>query len=140
MDSFEVPNFKKLDNGDFEYFVHHRPLGKKMNGLYQNVSWSDVAIHNVPLEKTLNREIQNKYIGYMNYVESMKGFNEKMINSRKMNDSIRYSGTNKVKYDDDYTNPHRSRKIAMKKKKKYPVKPKRDYTRDNKVASHLRQQ
>jgi len=138
MGSIGVQDFLKMDNGNYEFFVHHRPLGKKVNGLYQNVPWSDVAIQNVPLEKTLYLEVQNKYIEHMNYVESMKGINKRMINSRVMNDSIRYSGTNKVKYEDDYIGPYRSRKI-LTKKKKYPVKPKREYTRDhNKHAAHLR--
>jgi hypothetical protein len=137
MDSFEASNFKRMDNGNFEYFVHHRPLGKKVNGLYQHVPWSDIAIQNVPLETTLHLENQNKFIEYMNYIESMKGTIKKVINERNLDNKIRYSGTNRLQFNKEYIDPYRSRSIPKKKKKKFPVKPKLPYTKTNKVVSYL---
>ena len=137
MDSFESPNFKRMDNGNFEYFVHHRPLGKKVNGLYQLVPWSDIAIQNVPLETTLHLENQNKYIEYMNYIESMKGTTKKVINERNLDNKVRYSGTNELQFNKEYIDPYRSRSIPKKKKKKFPVNAKLPYTKTNKVVSYL---
>jgi hypothetical protein len=56
--SYEIPNFEHTDSG----IVHSRPLGTKVGGLYQNVSWSEVALQGVPIDTTLNLEVQDKVI------------------------------------------------------------------------------
>ena len=57
MATYEIPNMTYDNSG--EYFVHYRPLGKKVQGQYLNVPWSDIALQNVPLETTLALENEN---------------------------------------------------------------------------------
>ena len=57
--SYEIPNFEHTDSG----IVHSRPLGTKVGGFYQNVSWAEVAIQGVPIDTTMNLEVQDQIIG-----------------------------------------------------------------------------
>lgn len=41
---------------------HYRDLGRKENGLYKSASWSDVVIHDVPLDETINFSYEIDYV------------------------------------------------------------------------------
>ena len=60
MASYENPT--PCYNSSSELFVHHRPLGKKIHGYYPNVSWSEIALQNVPVETTIQSSIENEYL------------------------------------------------------------------------------
>ena len=56
-------NQTHYNNGD-NYFVHHRPLGKKIQGYYPHVSWSDIVLQYVPVETTILSSMENEEIHY----------------------------------------------------------------------------
>ena len=101
------------------------------------MSWSDITSKNVSYDKQLSLEIDCMSLECSNYLESLRGHQKKMINPRNMDNGIQYSGTDSGQTDGDYINPYRKRKIPSKKIKKYPVKPKLDYKKENKLISHL---
>ena len=65
--SYEIPNFEHTESG----IVHSRPLGTKVGGFYQNVSWSEVALQGVPIDTTLNLEVQDQIIESSQMVSEM---------------------------------------------------------------------
>lgn len=101
------------------------------------MSWSDITSKNVSYDKQLSLEIDSMSLECSHYLESLREYGKKMINPRNMNDSIQYSGTDFGQTDGDYINPYRKRKIPQKKIKKYPVKPKLNYKKENKLISYL---
>jgi hypothetical protein len=52
MMAYEIPHVMFQD----ETLVHYRSLGEKEGGLYPKVPWSDIAIHGIPLDTTLQLE------------------------------------------------------------------------------------
>jgi len=84
--SYEIPNFEHTDSG----IVHSRPLGTKVGGLYQNVSWSEVALQGVPIDTTMGLEVQDQIIE-SNQMVSM------------MLEECHYSSENTDNYDDSET-------------------------------------
>jgi hypothetical protein len=114
----------KVNGKNFEYFVHWRNLPKKNNdGIYPNVSWSDVLLQGVPLDTTCYTQ---SYSDYMNHVHELVQENHQessiMVNDRDVPDNIISSETTppKSKGEGKF---HRSRKIPEKKNKNYPTKP-----------------
>ena len=69
MTTYEIPNMLYDSSG--EYFVHHRPLGEKIQGQYPHVPWSDIALQNVPLETTINLRNENEELEHMRRLEKM---------------------------------------------------------------------
>ena len=100
---------------DYNYAVHHRDLGEKEGEMYVGALWSDVTINGVPLDDTLDLEIQDKAI------ESMNSFQERgseiIVNDRKVNASVLISSSEHGMVD-KYNSKYRVKKI-----KKYPTKP-----------------
>lgn len=117
-----------------EYFVHHRPLGTKIQGQYLNVPWSDIALQNVPLETTLSLEIENidlecqrrmaniveenksLMVGSKNVVKDIIGY-EIQNNQIKRGEKPSHIKGMSHKYD------HTGRPIPKHTKKKYSTKP-----------------
>ena len=101
------------------------------------MSWSDITSKNVSYGEQILLEINTMAIERLNYLESLREYGKKMINPRNMDHDIQYSGTDYGQTNGDYINPYRKRKVPQKKIKKYPVKPKLDYKKENKLISHL---
>lgn len=59
-------------NNSEDYFVYHRPLGKKIQGYYPHVSWSDIVLQHVPVETTILSSIENEEIHYTLRQASLK--------------------------------------------------------------------
>ena len=82
-----------------EYYVHSRPLGEKYAGshFYKNVSWSDIAVQNVPCETTRALREADEYNDHrrkcaiLNSMFKRDG-EETMINDKKIDNAIRESG------------------------------------------------
>jgi hypothetical protein len=83
--SYEIPNFQSTDEG----FVHSRPLGTKVQGLYQNVSWSDVALQGVPLDRTLELETQDMIIGFHQDISNTEETEENEIAKEPSSNSVK---------------------------------------------------
>lgn len=135
-ESFDIGNirFKTEMKNDIEIIspFHHRELGEKneTTGLYpKSVKWADIVINNVPLEKTYEYEdkFSNIRVPFYNLPEG-----EIMINER-----ILFEKCDDYDYPEKWVN--RMDKIVVtpmtyndakkvKKKIKYPVKPKNEYT------------
>ena len=126
--------------------VHYRELGGKVNGLYsKKVSWADVTINNVPLEKTF--EFEDSITEIENSKDLNSGNGTIIVNERSAPIDI------PIADDDDHTIfqekkcMNRLEKMtlnpitlpdAKKKnsKERYPVKPKsKKEVRDEKIFS-----
>ena len=134
MTTYEIPNINYDHSG--EYFVHYRPLGKKIQGYYPNVTWSDIAIQNVPLETTIQFKNENEL---SECLRSLQGdVNGHIMVGNKKEDSIIIESSSyknqkelpergeKPRYmKTRYSNRtgERSRVIPSHMKKKYPTKP-----------------
>ena len=111
--------------------IHHRILGEKdETGLYsKNVTWADVVINNVPLETTY--EYEDKFhdvrIPLYNPPESKIMVNERNISEEY--EDYDYSEKWMNRMDKIVTTPMTYKDAKKTKKKiKYPVKPKNEYT------------
>lgn len=120
-------------NNDAEYFVHSRPMPKKVGHLYMNVPWSDVALQNVPKITTRNLELEdlNLLIDTYNNRNMIReqGISDTYINDTYINDinSFNYD----ISINETYIKEQRgegkfirTRKIPQKKNKNYPTKAK----------------
>jgi hypothetical protein len=144
--SYEIPNFEHTDSG----IVHSRPLGTKVGGLYQNVSWAEVAIQGVPIDTTMNLEVQDQIIGSNQMVseilEECQDSSEDSEDSETPEVCIKTLGTTdygkgtKPKHVKGIkpTYEHTGRPIPQNKTKKYQTKP-RIKSKEHRVkhAKHL---
>lgn len=101
------------------------------------MSWSDITSKNVSYGEQILLEIYTMALERSNYLESLREYEQKMINSRNIDSHIRYSGTDSGQTDGVYINPYRKRKIPQKKIKKYPVKPKLPYKKQSKLLASI---
>ena len=134
-DKFEFVEMEE-DGKTFVAPIHYRELGEKENRLYsKKVTWSDVVIHNVPLEKTF--EFEDSIPEY-EPISDKKNLGIIVVNERKNPDMLPLS--TEEKYESrDYKKKWMNRLEKMtlnpitlpeaKKKRKsvakYPVKPKK---------------
>jgi hypothetical protein len=122
--------------------IHYRPLGEKEGHLYsKKVSWSDVVLNDVPLEKTF--EFEDSIPLYQNTGEECIQNGTIIVNERRAQNPLP---------DEDYSDHHKGKwttrlsKVVMnpvtlpeaKKKRKsverFPVKPKaKKEVRDEKI-------
>ena len=135
--SYEIPNFEHTDSG----IVHSRPLGTKVGGLYQNVSWAEVALQGVPIDTTMNLEVQDQIIESNQMVSAMlqecRPPSENTEDSEETDDSETSEVCIKTLGTTDYgkgekpkhvkgnkpTYEHTGRPIPQTKSKKYQTKP-----------------
>ena len=121
--------------------IHYRDLGDKVGSVYPRARWSDVTIHNVPLETTFEYQdqiymIEDKIHESIHIGDDLDSM---VINSR---DKFGYSlssveSFDKAKmYDGDRLFTYRKRQGLKKRSKKYPTKPKKIYNRMNKEVEH----
>ena len=134
-DKFEFVEMEK-DGKTFVAPIHYRELGEKENRLYsKKVTWSDVVIHNVPLEKTF--EFEDSIPEY-EPISDKKNLGIIIVNERK-NQEMLPLPTEEKDESRDYKKKWMNRLEKMtlnpitlpeaKKKRKsvakYPVKPKK---------------
>jgi len=133
MTSYEISNIT-YDNSK-EYFVHHRPLGKKIQGQYLNVSWSDIALQNVPMETTIRTQNENELRECILSLQSDISETPTWVGSKHTDASIMETESyktpslttrgDKPKHLKQQSHAYASeRPIPVHKKKKYPTKPK----------------
>ena len=146
MATYDIPNMVYDNSG--EYFVHHRPLGKKLGGQYRNVSWSDIALQNVPLETTLALETENEELEFRMRqsvgTEDMKtivGDRHVVTDIIQCGDGKLYMGERGGKPNHIKGTPVRydntGRPIPRHTKKKYPTKPRiKEKERRSKYFKH----
>ena len=128
---YEIPNM--LYDNTSEYFVHHRPLGTKVQGHYRNVPWSDIALQNVPLETTLGFEVENDELEHrMRLATISETYGTTIIGDKHVVTDIIQSGDAKLYIPEQKPNhikgvsvtyDHTGRPIPKHTKKKYPTKP-----------------
>ena len=137
MTSYEIPHMN-YDNSE-EYFVHHRPLGRKIQGQYLNVSWSDIALQNVPLETTIRTQNENELYECLRSFQSPDPEHSKKqtwvgqktsVTNITESDSYKTPSARIVKGEKPKHVKQQSQKyeserpIPARKTKKYPTKPK----------------
>jgi len=121
---------KNLNN---EYFVHFRPLPKKVGGMYQNIPWSDVMLQNVPKETTyalaenddnLKDKISTLRPWYKNILEDAE---PTYINDRTSDRNINIS-TSEIREDDikKFIKGYKQRPIPKRKMSTYVTKPRKN--------------
>ena len=130
---YEIPNM--LYDNTSEYFVHHRPLGTKVQGHYRNVPWSDIALQNVPLETTLGFEVENEELEHQMRLGTLSEAQGKtMIGDKHVVTDIIQCGDAKMYMPERGEKPdhikgtsvtyeHTGRPIPKHTQKKYPTKP-----------------
>ena len=138
-ESFDIGNIRFTTEMKYGIEVispfHHRELGEKneTTGLYpKRVKWADIVINNVPLEKTY--EYEEKFhdirVPLYNPPEREIMINERFI-SKDYDDYDDYDPSEKWinRMNKIVTTPMTYKDAKKKKKKiKYPVKPKNEYT------------
>ena len=121
-------------NNDAEYFVHSRPMPKKVGHLYMNVPWSDVALQNVPKITTRNLELEDLNLLIDTY-NNRNMIREQGISDTYINDTYINDDNNGYKHNISINETFikeqrgegkfiRARKIPQKKNKNYPTKAK----------------
>ena len=73
--------------------VHNRDLGEKVGEIYPEKKWSDVALDGVPLDDTIHWDNEIEYMKYKRELANDTGGGQTIINDKKMDSSIRESGT-----------------------------------------------
>jgi len=131
--SYGIPGFMHCGHD----IVHNRPMGQKIGGFYQNVSWSDVALQGVAIDKTLNLEVQDQIIDANHVLADMLGEYDDYGDyaededarvarvSVKTNGSSNYDRGSKPKHVKGIkpTYEHKGRPIPNNKSKTYTTKP-----------------
>lgn len=119
------------------FYAHHRPLGRKINGYYPNVSWSEIALQNVPVETTIQSAIENEYLTQKmrnsNYPRSdiirdtsNKDIQDIQESSKKTNHICKGDKPSHIKTKKQIYDHIRTRPVPKHTKKNYTTKPK-DY-------------
>ena len=116
---------KNLNN---EYFVHFRPLPKKVGGMYQNIPWSDVMLQNVPKETTyaLAENDDNMKDKIRHFKEILEDEESTYINKRTSDKNINIS-TSEIREDDikKFIKGYKQRPIPKRKRSTYETKPRK---------------